>query len=96
MTYLERTFSLAAFTRGGHLIYFRKLIGLDGADEFVAEYYDGSWHTLEATGSASANDAAYVQKEFDLPAGATRLRFGCMAGAVSEKCEVDDVSLFGQ
>jgi hypothetical protein len=96
MTYLERTFSLASFTKGGHLIYYRKLIGLDGPDEFVAEYFDGSWHALEATGSASANDAAYVQKEFDLPNGATRLRFGCMAGAVSEKCEVDDVSLFGQ
>ena len=95
MTYLERTFSLVTFS-SGHLIYYRKLIGLDGADEFVAEYFDGSWHALETTGSASANDAAYIQKEFDLPNGATRLRFGCMAGAVSEKCEVDDVSLFGQ
>jgi hypothetical protein len=55
-----------------------------------------SWHTLEATGSASANDAAYVQREFLLPRAATKLRFGCMAGAVSEKCELDDVSLFGQ
>ncbi len=95
MTYLERTFSLAAFANGGRLIYYRRLIGLDGADEFVAQYYDGSWHTLEATGNASANDAAYVQWEFELPKAATRLRFGCMAGAVSEKCEVDDVSLFG-
>ncbi len=95
MTYLERTFSLAAFTNGGHLVYYRRLIGLDGADEFVAEYYDGSWRTLEATGSASANDAAYSRQEFDLPKATTKLRFGCMAGAVSEKCEVDDVSLFG-
>ncbi len=96
MTYLQRTFSLAAFANGGHLIYYRRLIGLDGADEFVAEYHDGSWHTLEATGSASANDTTYVQREFDLPKAATKLRFGCMAGAVSEKCEVDDVSLFGR
>ena len=95
MTYLERTFSLAAFANGGRLIYYRKLIGLDGPDEFVAQYYDGSWRTLEATGSSSANDAAYVQREFTLPKAATKLRFGCMAGAVSEKCEVDDVSLFG-
>jgi hypothetical protein len=96
MTYLERTLSLNAFTNGGKLIYYRRLIGLDGADEFVAQYYDMSWHTLEATGSASANDAAYVQREFLLPRAATKLRFGCMAGAVSEKCELDDVSLFGQ
>ena len=95
MTYLERTFSLSTFS-GGKLIYYRKLIGLDGPDEFVAQYYDRAWHTLEATGSASANDAGYVQQEFMLPKEATRLRFGCMAGAVSEKCEVDDVSLFGQ
>ena len=37
----------------------------------------------------------FVQREYELPKAATRLRFGCMAGAVSEKCEVDDVSLFG-
>jgi hypothetical protein len=96
MSYITSSFSLAAFANGGRLIYFRRLIGIDGADEFNAQYYDGSWHTLEATGSASANDAAYVQKEFTLPSTAKQLRFGCMAGAVSEKCEVDDVSLFGQ
>jgi hypothetical protein len=95
MTYLEKTFDLSVFSSGS-LIYYRKLIGLDGPDEFVAEYYDGSWHTLEATGGASANDVAYVQKEFTLPSSATKIRFGCMAGAVSEKCQVDDVSLFGQ
>jgi hypothetical protein len=90
MTYLEKSFDLSSFD-SGHLVYFRRLIGLDAAERFVA-----GWHTLEATGKASANDAAYVQKEFTLPRGATRLRFGCMAGAVSEKCEIDDVSLFGQ
>ena len=36
MTYLERTFILAAVRQGGNLIYYRRLIGLDGADEFVA------------------------------------------------------------
>jgi hypothetical protein len=96
MTYIERAFSLPAGSKG-ELTYYRRLIGLDGPDEFVAQYYsysDTSWHTLEATGSASANDAAYVRRQFILPNPATRLRFGCMAGAVSEKCEVDDVSLF--
>ena len=95
MAYIERSFGLSSFN-GGKFIYYRKLIGLDGPDEFTAEYFDGSWHTIEATGSASANDAAYIQAEATLPKGATKLRFGCMAGAVSEKCEVDDVSLFGQ
>ena len=98
MTYLEKSFDLSGFN-SGKLIYYRKLIGLDGADEFTAQYFDsaiGTWRTIEATGSASANDSAYVQVEFTLPKTATKLRFGCMAGAVSEKCEVDDVSLFGQ
>lgn len=98
MTYLERSIDLSAFN-SGKLIYYRKLIGLDSADEFIAQYLDsanGTWRTIEATGSASANNSAYVQVEFTLPKTATRLRFGCMAGAVSEKCLVDDVSLFGQ
>jgi hypothetical protein len=90
---MERAFSLPTGSPG-RLTYYRRLIGLDGPDEFVAQYSDGSWHTLEATGSASANDAAYLRKEFVLPAGTKALRFGCMAGAVSEKCEVDDVTLF--
>jgi hypothetical protein len=96
MTYLARSFDLSSFG-SGRLQYVRRLIGLDSADEFLVEYLDGTgWHTLEATGSGSANDATYVQKEFILPSGATGLRFGCKAGAVSEKCEVDDVSVFGQ
>ena len=95
MTYLEQSFDLSSFA-SGRLQYVRRLIGLDAADEFLVEYRDGtSWHTLEATGSASANDATYVRKEFILPSWATGLRFGCKAGAVSEKCEIDDVSLFG-
>ena len=95
MTYLERSFDLSSFA-SGRLQYVRRLIGLDAADEFLVEYRDGTgWHTLEATGSASANDATYVRKEFILPSLATSIRFGCKAGAVSEKCELDDVSLFG-
>jgi hypothetical protein len=95
MTYLEKSFALSRFD-SGRLQYLRRLIGLDSADEFVAEYFDATgWHPLEATGSSSANDATYIQKEFILPHAATSLRFGCKAGAVSEKCEIDDVSLFG-
>lgn len=91
-TYLEISFDLSAYT-GGTLSYYRKRIGLDGPDEFAVEYYDGAWHSLEATGASSANDAAYSRMSFALPRQATRIRFACMAGAVSEKCEVDDVAL---
>ncbi len=94
-TYLERSFDLSAYS-GATLTYFRKRIGLDGPDEFAVEYFDGAWHSLEATGAASANDSAYSRMSFPLPKQATRVRFVCMAGAVSEKCEVDDVSLLAQ
>ena len=69
---------------------------LDGADEFAVEYYDGGWRTLEATGSKSADDTAYSRMTFGLPKTATAIRFTCLAGAVSEKCEVDMVSLIAQ
>jgi len=94
-TYLETSFDLSAHT-GGTLSYYRKRIGLDGADEFAVEYFDGAWHSLEATGRASANDSGYSRMSYPLPKQATRVRFVCMAGAVSEKCEVDDVSLLAQ
>lgn len=81
------------------LSYYRKLIGLDIADEFKAKWYDGSiWQILEQTGSASANDASYVYKEFALPLSAEnnpsfKIKFECTAGAVSEFCRVDNVKL---
>lgn len=94
-TYLEASFNLSAYG-GGTLSYARKRIGLDAADEFAVEYFDGTWHSLEATGSASANDSAYARMSYPLPKQATKVRFLCMAGAVSEKCEIDDVSLLAQ
>lgn len=77
--------------------YHRQLLGLDGADEFRARWFNGtSWITVEQTGAASANDSAYVLRSFRLPAGAANaaafaIRFECAAGAVSECCNVDDV-----
>src|SRR3989344_4396635 len=82
--------------------YYRRLVGLDSADEFKARWFDGiSWHVLEQTGSSSANDAGYVLKSFDLPFGAGdnsafKIRFECTAGATSEFCRVDNVEIIGQ
>ena len=80
--------------------YYRKLVGLDSADEFQAEWYDGtSWAIIEQTGSNSANDAGYIYKEFILPLSAGnnpgfKIKFECTAGAVSEYCLVDNVKVF--
>ncbi len=79
--------------------YDRRLIGLDIADEFKAKWFDGAaWNILEQTGSNSANDAAYVSKEFNLPSSADnnanfKIKFECTAGATSEYCRVDDVNI---
>lgn len=95
---IERTVS----TSGQQTIkfsYYRKLIGLDTADEFKAKWFDGtSWNIVEETLSNSANDASYVYKEFNLPTSAEdnpnfKIRFECTAGAVSEYCRVDDVKV---
>ncbi|MDP3026162.1 MAG: hypothetical protein Q8N63_00515, partial [Nanoarchaeota archaeon] len=81
--------------------YSRKLVGLDGVDEFQAEWYDGnSWTILEQTGADPADDLAYVSKQFSLGSGANNnaafaIRFECTAGAVSEFCRVDNVKIIG-
>ncbi len=95
---LEKTISTSGYSNI-KLSYYRKLVGLDSADEFKAMWYNGnSWQVLEQTGSNSANDASYIFKEFTLPASADnnanlKVRFECTAGAVSEFCRVDNVKL---
>ena len=82
--------------------YYRRLVGLDVADEFQAKWFDGfTWQILERTGNASANDAAYVYKTYTLPANAGnnaafKIRFECTAGATTEYCRVDNVVVKGQ
>lgn len=82
--------------------YYRRLIGLDTADEFKAKWFDGnSWFVLEQTGSNSANDASYKFKEFILPSSANnnpnlKIKFECTAGATSEYCRVDNVKILGE
>ncbi len=81
--------------------YTRKLIGLDAADEFQMEWFDGtSWAILELTGSSAADDLSYLSKQFSLPSGANnnanlKIKFECTAGAVSEFCRVDNVLILG-
>lgn len=75
--------------------YYRKLVGLDAADDFSAEYFDGSWNYVEHLGSGREN-GQYVFKTFSIPAEATKIRFMCETGAVSEYCYVDNVRVIGQ
>ena len=82
--------------------YYRKLIGLDSADEFQSMWFNGTgWTVLDFTGSSAANDASYNFTIFSLPSTASnnpnfKIRFECTAGAVSEYCRIDNVNLTGQ
>ncbi len=81
--------------------YYRKLVGIDAADEFQSEWYNGTgWTILEQTAGASANDASYLFSEYNLTTVANnnldfRIKFECTAGAVSEYCRVDNLTLVG-
>src|SRR3989344_214666 len=98
---MERSISTSGYA-SVTVSYYKRLVGLDVADEFQAKWFDGAqWNVLEFTGSNSANDAGYVLKTFDLPANAGdnsnfKIRFECTAGAVSEYCRVDNVNVEGQ
>ncbi|MGV8152430.1 MAG: BPL-N domain-containing protein [Candidatus Nanoarchaeia archaeon] len=95
---MERAISTAGYSNI-KLSYYRKLVGLDAADEFQAKWFDGvNWNVLESTGSSSANNAAYIYKEYALPSTASnnanfKIKFECTAGATSEYCRVDNVKL---
>lgn len=74
--------------------YYRKLVGLDGVDDFEAGYYDNeTWTTVEQLGSYTANDSSFVYKSFTIPSTASKIRFKCECGAVSEACIVDDIDI---
>ncbi len=81
--------------------YYRRLIALDAADEFQVEWFNGtSWIVLEQTGGASADDASYLLRSFNLSNVGNnnsnlRIKFECTAGAVSEFCRVDNVTITG-
>ncbi|MEK6945946.1 MAG: hypothetical protein AABW63_04110 [Nanoarchaeota archaeon] len=81
--------------------YSKKLVGLDSADEFQMEWFDGaSWTILEQTGAVAEDDLSYVSKQFSLPSSADnkatfRIKFECTAGGVTEFCRIDDVNVTG-
>jgi glutamine amidotransferase-like uncharacterized protein len=76
--------------------YYRKLISLDAADDWEVQYFDGAWVSVEHLGSGNENNANFVFKSFSLPSTATKIRFKCEVGAVSEKCYVDNVRILGE
>lgn len=85
------------------LRYYRRLVGLDTADSYYAEWFNGiTWKSLEAKldGGGSENNAAYLYKSFNLDSSANDnpnflVRFNCEAGAVSEFCRLDNFELLG-
>jgi glutamine amidotransferase-like uncharacterized protein len=95
-TYMETTISVPAGYTTVIVDYYRKLVGIDGADEYSSEYYNGNWVAMESTGSNPANDASYVHKTYTIPSTATKIRFTCLAGAVSEMCYVDNILVTAQ
>ncbi len=81
--------------------YYRKLVGIDAADEFQMEWNNGGgWTILEQSGGSGVDDANYVYKEFNLSSSADnnanlQIKFECTAGAVSEFCRVDNIIITG-
>ncbi|MBI2499716.1 hypothetical protein HYV88_05730 [Candidatus Woesearchaeota archaeon] len=81
--------------------YYRRLINLDGSDEFKSYWYDGlSWIVLEQTGSNSEDDNNYIIKSFNLNNNATnnanfQIKFECTANSHNEYCRIDNVNISG-
>lgn len=93
-SYMEQPLDLAGYS-SATFEYSRKLAGLDAADDFSAEYFDGAWFAVEALGSGREN-GGFVTRSFAIPTGATAIRFMCEAGAVSEGCWVDNVKIVAE
>lgn len=94
LSYIETTIDLTGYSTAT-LEYYRKLVGLDAADDFSAEYYDGTWHYLEHLGSGREN-GDFLYKSHTIPVTATKIRFMCECGAVSEMCYVDNVKVIAE
>lgn len=70
----------------------RRLVGLDAADDFSADYFDqGSWTAVEHLGTGAASEATFSARSYPIPNTATKIRFGCLNGPASKACVVDDV-----
>ena len=79
------------------LEYYRKLKGLDAADDFQVEYrgMDNSWHTVEHLSNGREN-GEFVFKSHTIPNTATSIRVKCECGAVSEGCWIDNVKIVAE
>ena len=91
LSYMEHEVDLSSWSVAT-FEYSRKLVGLDAADDFSAEYFDGAWIAVEALGRGREN-GGFVTRSFEIPATTTAIRFMCEAGAVSEGCWVDNVRI---
>lgn len=82
--------------------YYRRLSGLDIADEFQAKWFDGTeWTIVEQTGNTSVTNTSWIFRSFNLPSIANdnpllKLRFECTADLSNEDCRVDEVRVTGQ
>ena len=79
------------------LEYYRKLKGLDAADDFQVEFQDmdDNWQTVEHLGNGREN-GGFVFKSFTIPNTATSLRVKCECGAVSEGCWIDNIKIIAE
>ena len=95
LSFMQHAINLSGYSTA-RFEYARKLVGLDVADDFSAEYFSsGAWKAVEVLGSGSEN-GGFVAKSFDIPISASAIRFMCEAGAVSEGCWVDNVRIVVQ
>jgi len=77
------------------IAYYRKLVGLDAADNFTTRVFNGTdWIIIED--DADGNDADYIRINLNNNSGDyITLSFECTAGAALEFCRVDDIQVKG-
>ncbi|MBW2978381.1 hypothetical protein KY331_06050 [Candidatus Woesearchaeota archaeon] len=94
-SYIEIDIDVSAYNTVT-LEYYRMVVGIDSADDFASEYYDGLWHYLEHVGDATARENSYSFKSYSIPNTATKIRFMCETSGASERCHVDNVKVLGE
>jgi glutamine amidotransferase-like uncharacterized protein len=97
-SFIETTINASAYNKIT-FEYQRKLISLDTADDWEVQYFDSAsntWNSVEHLGSGRENNANFVFKSHTIPNTASKIRFKCECGAVSEKCYVDNVKILGE
>lgn len=93
-SFIEASFDAAGFS-SVQFTYRRMLVGLDAADDWEVQVFDGGWISLEHLGTGRENNSDFQTRTFTLSPSATAVRFKCETGAVSEMCYLDDVRISG-